>query len=234
MKFKTYNINHSFYGDITLIEGDTGISEHVKHGIIWEPKVVRYFKRHYKKNGDILDIGANIGLHSIALSKIISSNCTVHAFEMQEQMYEILKKNSANENITTYHMGISDKSSYGTYETHLNEGNPGGIGMNSEQDENGDSVRLESIDNLSFENRISLMKIDVEGMELQVLEGAKNTIKKNKPKIICEIAGGCQRENPFAIKQVEKIKDYCKRNRYKMKKITFHDYLLTPKFFGLF
>ena len=148
-------------------------------------------------------------------------------------MYEILKKNSANKNISTYHMGISDKSSYGTYETHLNEGNPGGIGMNSEE-EKGDSVKLESIDNLSFKNRISLIKIDVEGMEHQALEGAKNTIKKNKPKIICEIAGGCQREHPFAIEQVKKIKAYCKKNGYKMKKITFHDYLLSPKFLGLF
>ena len=75
-------------------------------------------------------------------------------------------------------MGISDKSSYGTYETHLNEGNPGGIGMHSEQEESGDSVKLESIDNLSFENQISLIKIDVEGMELKVLEGKKVLLKK--------------------------------------------------------
>ena len=48
-------------------------------------------------------------------------------------------------------------------------------------------IQTKTIDELSFDNKISFIKIDVEGHELEVIEGAKNTIKRDKPVLLVEI-----------------------------------------------
>jgi len=48
-------------------------------------------------------------------------------------------------------------------------------------------VKLGKLDDILISNRIGFIKIDVEGHEKNVLEGAKNLIKKNKPNLLVEI-----------------------------------------------
>ena len=48
-------------------------------------------------------------------------------------------------------------------------------------------VNVKKLDNLQFENPISFIKIDVEGHEMEVIEGAIETITKNKPILLVEI-----------------------------------------------
>ena len=48
-------------------------------------------------------------------------------------------------------------------------------------------IQTKKIDELNFDNKISFIKIDVEGHELEVIEGAKNTIKRDKPVLLVEI-----------------------------------------------
>ena len=46
---------------------------------------------------------------------------------------------------------------------------------------------MKKLDNIKFNNKIGFIKIDVEGHELEVIEGAKNTIVKNMPVLLIEI-----------------------------------------------
>ena len=223
---ETYLKRHKYYGTVTLIKGDSAISDHIKRDAIWEEFMLKYFEKNYVPNTDVIDIGAYIGLHTIALSKIVSNKCTVHAFEPQKQVFDILEKNS-NKKIKNYHLGVSDKSKTRKYVTNLNNGNPGGKTL-IHNDENGESVDLVNLDLLKFERRISLIKIDCEGDEINVLKGGINLIKKDKPIIICEIAGGMNRDHPITLNSLNRMKEILKEINYEMEKISFHDYLLTP------
>ena len=64
-------------------------------------------------------------------------------------------------------------------------GNEGGTGVGL----GGDRAELRALDGFGFE-RVSLLKIDVEGYENEVLEGAVDTIRRNRPVVVIEIAGG--------------------------------------------
>ena len=55
--------------------------------------------------------------------------------------------------------------------------------------EGGDQAELRTIDSFGFRN-VSLLKIDVESLEDQVLDGARETILESKPVILAEIQGG--------------------------------------------
>ena len=79
---------------------------------------------------------------------------------------------------------------------------------------------MKPLDSYNFKN-ISIMKIDVEGHEIAVLEGALNTIKRNKPKILIEVWNRPKRQKEFM--------EFMKKINYKVKKISGEDYLCSPK-----
>jgi hypothetical protein len=82
------------------------------------------------------------------------------------------------------------------------------------------SIDIINLDSLNLKN-ISIMKIDVEGHENEVLIGAKKTILSNRPVIIIEI---WKSKNKF-----KQFNDIMKLYKYKIKKITATDYLCIPK-----
>ena len=139
-----------------------------------------------------LDIGANIGNHSLFFSQYFSS---VYAFEPNPVTYELLKINSTYvskiKNIIPYCYGLSDKTKNVTLKV-----NPNNIGNSKIVFEdnlrvnysNQITIKVEKADNLSFlkDSNIGLIKIDVEGHEFFVLKGAEEIIRNNKPIIIFE------------------------------------------------
>jgi FkbM family methyltransferase len=154
----------------------------------------------------------------------------VYSFEIQPKIYNLLLKNIKDNNldsiITPIFNGLGNTQSIIDLiipkDYDLNE-NPGNISLlNNNYNETDDKISTSIItfDSLNF-NNISVMKIDVEGYEIQVLEGAINTINKNKPYIILEI---------WHINK-EKYFEWFKNNlpNYDIELIDGWDYLLKPK-----
>ena len=79
---------------------------------------------------------------------------------------------------------------------------------------------MKPLDSYNITN-VSIIKIDVEGHEISVLEGALKTINKNKPKIVIEVWNRPKRQKEFF--------DFMKRINYNVKKISGEDYLCYPK-----
>ena len=79
---------------------------------------------------------------------------------------------------------------------------------------------MNTLDKYNFKN-ISIIKIDVEGHEINVLNGALNTILKNKPKILIEVWNRPKKKKEFL--------EFMKKINYKIKKISGEDYLCSPK-----
>ena len=171
-------------------------------------------KIHNSRNLVALDIGANIGNHSIFFSNFFER---VYAFEPYPLTYEILKINSKyickKKNINTYNFGLSNKN--GEVFFRVNPSNIGGSGIISNEEHylnNKNTCKVDifcadELDDLKNIN-IGLIKIDVEGNELKTLLGAEALINKNKPIILFE-----QIKNEFN-NNSSQVTDYLKRQDY--------------------
>lgn len=149
-----------------------------------------------KKGSVFMDIGANIGLMSTIASKIVGEKGHVYAVEANPKTIEVLRHNCAInlcENIEILSIALaSEKGSAILYENW--NVNRGGASLISQGDEHGITVSKERLDDLfSPDSPVHLVKIDVEGFELEVLKGGVEWLKTQQPVFIIEVS--TQRSN---------------------------------------
>ena len=146
-----------------------------------------FFDKYIKDNSVILDIGGNIGNHSLYWA-IVRKAEKIVAFEPYKIAYDHFQKNIEINNleniITVHNKGVGAENTKAQSGI-LCYGNMGGCTIISSSEGNMEIVALDSMElNL---NCIDLIKIDTEGYEYNVLLGAKNTICKYLPTIILEV-----------------------------------------------
>ena len=149
----------------------------------FEIKELEFIKNRIVKNACILEVGANIGNHIVYYSKFTS--CTkIIAIEPNPDAIAILKKNlQLNDinNVNIQQIGAGADNSRFRLKTKQNN-----LGATSlVRDVSGD-IQVAKLDDITKEH-IDFIKIDVENMELDVLEGAKGLIKRNNPLILIEV-----------------------------------------------
>jgi FkbM family methyltransferase len=137
------------------------------------------------EGGIAIDVGANIGAHTIPLAKRCD---TVVAFEPQRLVFQTLCANVALNgltNVQTFHAGVgAEPGSVVIPDLDPNqEQNFGGLHISGH--ESGNPVPIVPLDSFAVP-KVHLIKIDVEGMELEVLKGAKGMIKHYKPVLYVE------------------------------------------------
>lgn len=139
-----------------------------------------------------LDIGANMGFYSLALA---SENLTlqVDAFEPQPLIFSMLQDNVElnllNGRIRIHNVGLGEE--LGTLRMYVPKftGSGGASFQNLHEDE-GEATEIEVdvvVLDRTFSSKIDLVKIDVEGFELNVLRGAKTIFSEMKPTIVVEL-----------------------------------------------
>lgn len=208
------------------------IANTIKNNEIFEEEVVSLAGKYIKKKTAVLDIGANFGQMSILFSNMVGNNGKVYSFDADDWVFEILKKNisaNAKERIIipnfgavhnmdgeTMYFPIQDFELYGTYGSY-------GIDYNSKQ---GRKVKSLTIDSLNIQEPISFMKIDIQGGDLQAMQGAIKTIKKNKMPIIFEYE--YHFEDKFNLNFQDYV-DFILSINYKfVKVINGHNFLILP------
>jgi FkbM family methyltransferase len=165
-------------------------------------RLLRLRREHFGDGVVALDCGANIGVHSVEWAREMYGWGRVHAFEAQEPIYYALCGNLVLNNCLNAdakHLAVGAESgtirvpkldyhkpgSFGSLELRLREGTEY-VGQDVDYtEEAGTPVPLVTIDSMGFE-RVDFLKIDVEGMELEVLSGAKHTIETCKPIVFLE------------------------------------------------
>ena len=170
-----------------------------------------------------VDIGANIGNHSIYFSKILKYK-NVHSFEPQIDIYKILldniKLNSLETKIIPYKAGLYSKKCKCSIDHKISD-NCGGVKF--KEDNNG-NFEFHTLDEYNLRN-VSLLKIDVEGLGYEVLKGCDNFFKYNKPVIWLEM--NCYERDAYkAYKEFVLPTNYLLDRGYKLvKKFKCSDYI---------
>ena len=150
-------------------------------------------KNFIKKNDNVIDIGANIGRYSFELSSIVSQNGTVYAFEPILRNYLTfisLIFVHGIKNIVPFNIALSDETKLlkmNEVKTSIRKKVLFNTYTASKVHKEGSLTQYSiKLDSLKIKKKISFIKIDVEGHEMEVLKGAKNTIKKSKPIILIQ------------------------------------------------
>ncbi len=217
---------------------DQCISRSLMYTGEWEPHITNILKDVLKEGMTMIDVGANIGAHTLISSKIVGENGKVYAFEPCKINHDILVQNcmiNRCSNTTIFKLGCSDKSTNMFIESKWNttnkEENYGCVVLQqSPTGDNDEEINIVSLDEIftsefntkDFEDknkRIDLIKIDAEGMEDRVLLGFKNLIQKYKPLMIVEIHQG----------ELKDVKQIIENMNYELKQIGGIDFIAIPK-----
>lgn len=126
-----------------------------------------------------LDIGANVGLWSCDL---VYSFEKVIAFEPVNEFIECFKKNVKKDNYSVFQIALGNQESF--INMNIVQGNTGHTHVDKNSLGKG-NIPLKTLDSFNF-NDVDLIKIDVEGLEEEILHGAKETIYSNKPVLAIE------------------------------------------------
>jgi FkbM family methyltransferase len=160
-----------------------------------EKEQTREFIKHLNRCNNVFDIGANVGYYTLLASKMVGNKGKVYAFEPVIRNLVYLYKHiyiNKIENVNIVPLACSDSVSLKSFKLAADAA----CGYLDEGDYNYEGDILKSIyvqtitlDNFITETKVvpDIIKIDVEGAELLVLRGAKDTLIKYKPKIFLSI-----------------------------------------------
>lgn len=154
---------------------------------IFEPVETNLVKRAVRKGSVVLDIGANIGYYTLIFAKLVGEHGKVFAFEPEPFNFKLLKKNveiNNYQNVILQNSAISNNN--GKTKLYLSQEQSGThrifpSDMCSNNYVEVEMIRLDDyFKNNVLAEKISFVKIDVEGAELGVLEGMKSLLELNK------------------------------------------------------
>jgi len=153
----------------------------------YEQEILESLDKYLNQESIVIDVGANVGNHTVYWGKITNVR-KVFSFEPIKATFKILEKNitinDLTKKVTAYNIGLGSKTAIGREISH-NMWNAAVTEII--EDISGDITikRLDDIKEIRNE-KIDFIKIDVEGFEKNVLEGAVETITKNRPIVFIE------------------------------------------------
>lgn len=163
---------------------------------------------HIRPGDTVVDVGAFIGDHTIAYARAVHGvdSGRVIAFEPNPQAFQCLKKNMEQlAHVECHQMGLSDDAremrllvAPNAGGSHLSEGFGG--------------IPVQYLDAFELQ-RLDLMKIDAEGMELLILQGAEQTIKRCRPILVMEVNSGAL--GRFGVNE-NMLFDWCRTHNYRV------------------
>ena len=209
-----FNIVEKKYGKLLLCDDGNLIEDYIRNNEqIWDEEIVNEIEKHINSESVIIDVGAYIGEQVIYLSKKCKH---IHALEPQlrrfQQMYGNLCINECY-NVTCYNIGAGEK------EKNIGINHPCASNHADGRLVDGGNVKCIPLDHLNLNP--NLIKIDAQGYDYFVIEGAKETIKKHKPIIIFEL-------EPWFSKNIEDYKALFSELNYTVELISNnlpHDYI---------
>lgn len=194
----------SRYGPMMFLENDPYIGRSLDFYHEANFHEVEFLRKLLEPDDVVIDVGANFGTITIPLAQHVKDGYVV-AVEAQPFLFNCLCGNVALNhliNVQPMNRAAADVSGrpffMPTLTYHEDDFNFGGFGLTAKlgEEKNGrvysKPVSSITIDDMRL-SRVKLIKIDVEGMETEVLRGAQDTIKRCKPYLYVELSNYCER-----------------------------------------
>jgi len=182
--------------DITLYLHPYGkdiyISDNIKNtNNFFEIELLKFIKKNYPVHKNIVDVGANIGNHAVYFTEFLKYE-KIYCFEPLHENVKILAENLKNKNHEIHEIALSNKNGIAPFYNSTPHENARAAGSSLEYYglEGAPVMLTESMPTKTLDsyilNDVTMIKLDVEGHELSILEGARHTIARCKPIIFVE------------------------------------------------
>jgi FkbM family methyltransferase len=162
----------------------------------YDPATVELLKRLAHPGAVVLDVGANVGIVTLPMARVVGPTGSVHAFEPHPAVRSRLKRNVALNNLSNVTIcGDAIGSAPGRATLYGNVTGNDGAGSLAPAPTLRETftVEVRTLDSYTANlAKVDLIKIDVEGADYGVLEGARATIERWHPAIYIEVC-----EEPF-------------------------------------
>lgn len=173
-----------------LDPADASVSTPISAGT-YEPHVSAVLRTACAAGMTVVDVGANVGFHTLAMARLVGPSGRVLAFEPSSENCRVLLTTlSANslDNVELVPVALGERRGWSHYTGHI--GSNGGLIRSSDGhyvEGAGSIVPSWPLDELTLE-AVDLIKLDVEGAEGLVLRGGERTIRRCRPVIITELS----------------------------------------------
>ena len=143
----------------------------------------------------VIDVGANIGFYSMRLANLVGPQGQVHAFEIDPRaircLHRTLRRNSIDQLLLhELALGSSDGTVFLNQSSEVGHTSAARSGFGSPVE----CVTLDAWASKADLRSLTVIKIDVEGGELEVLKGAAETIQRLRPRLVIEVVDSALRE----------------------------------------
>lgn len=181
-------IEHPAYGRIMVFGPEDSFSSNLAQGEIHEPRLASVLASEMSPGEDFMDVGAHIGITTLGMFREGGRPRVAHCFEPRADAMALLEHNvRGHPNVRTYSFALSAEPRAFTY------GPQGCAGidctrMGAPSQHVCAALPLDGMDALGFfENRVGLMKVDVETHEVELLTGARSFLARHRPTIVIEL-----------------------------------------------
>ena len=176
-------------GTVLYNPNDTYVGKSIKLYGRYQLEEIKVFDKYVQEGDTVLDIGANIGTHTLWFANKVGESGFVMAFEPQRLIFQTLCANMALNSIKHVDckqlgVGFSKRLVTVPVLDPLKENNFGGLSIDGHSE--GEPVAICRVDDIGL-SRCDFIKMDVEGMEPEALQGAMNTIVKCRPVLYIEL-----------------------------------------------
>lgn len=196
------------HGDFYIFEDDIFISKSLEMYGEWSEGEMEIYKACIKPDMAVIEVGSHIGTFTVPISKLCKA---VYSFEPQRTVHQVLNTNlitNGCHNVYSYMMAVGDEHKLTSfkevdYDSSITKQgfNSGAVQLKQIEGTGGYpcyQIRLD--DFIPAHTPVGFIKVDAETMEVQVLKGASDLIKRNKPILYLE-------SNPGEKELIKVVKD---------------------------
>jgi FkbM family methyltransferase len=179
----------------------------------WETHLERFVREQLRPGDDAIDVGANIGYFSAVMCQAVGSRGRVASFEPVDATREALSMardlNHLGQ-LDIFAYALSDRSGVGEILFDPRVAGSASLHRSPTDQATAQNVCVDTLDNLVQagvvrSKRLRLIKLDVEGAELDVLRGAEATIAYHRPLVILELNGSASLAAEWGLREVREF-----------------------------
>jgi FkbM family methyltransferase len=153
----------------------------------WEPDTIRFLRRTVHDGDVIIEVGANVGAHTLMLANLVGQEGLIYAFEpttyAQSKLRVNLARNPTLESRVIIRSELVTNHDHSTPRRVIKSSFPIGIPRRADEDVSAIAIALDDVPL----PKLDIIKIDVDGYDFKVLEGATGLLQKFKPLVLIEL-----------------------------------------------